>query len=151
MLGKAAKEAAKYLRKLKKKSVKAKSEAKTPTQNKKAKKLEESYEKESKLANPNLTMDERAEVLGGYKKGGMLKTPDNPGLKKLPTEVRNKMGYMKKGGKVKKGYHKMPDGSMMKNSAHKMSCGGKVHKMKAGGKVRGDGICKTGKTKGRMI
>ena len=25
----------------------------------------------------------------------------NPGLKKLPTKVRNKMGYMKKGGKVK--------------------------------------------------
>ena len=26
----------------------------------------------------------------------------NPGLAKLPTSVRNKMGYMKKGGKVKK-------------------------------------------------
>ena len=25
----------------------------------------------------------------------------NPGLAKLPTEVRNKMGYMKKGGMVK--------------------------------------------------
>jgi predicted RNA-binding protein with PIN domain len=25
----------------------------------------------------------------------------NPGLSKLPTKVRNKMGYMKKGGKVK--------------------------------------------------
>lgn len=24
----------------------------------------------------------------------------NPGLAKLPTKVRNKMGYMKKGGKV---------------------------------------------------
>jgi len=57
----------------------------------------------------------------------------------------------KKGGSVKKGYHKMPDGSVMKNSAHKMSCGGKVHKMKAGGKVRGDGICKKGKTRGRMV
>ena len=34
--------------------------------------------------------------------GGMLKTPDNPGLKKLPESVRNNMGYMKKGGKVKK-------------------------------------------------
>jgi hypothetical protein len=33
--------------------------------------------------------------------GGMLKETDsskNPGLAKLPTEVRNKMGYMKKGG-----------------------------------------------------
>jgi hypothetical protein len=61
--------------------------------------------------------------------GGMLKTPDNPGLKKLPTDVRNKMGYMKKGGKV--------------------------HKMKKGGKVsscskRADGIAMKGKTKGKI-
>jgi len=36
--------------------------------------------------------------------GGQLKEVDsqeNPGLAKLPTEVRNKMGYMKKGGDVK--------------------------------------------------
>jgi len=26
----------------------------------------------------------------------------NPGLAKLPTDVRNKMGFMKKGGKVTK-------------------------------------------------
>ena len=32
-----------------------------------------------------------------------------------------------------------------------MKYGGKVHKMKKGGKVRGDGICKQGKTKGRMV
>lgn len=33
-----------------------------------------------------------------------LKTPSSAqkGLKKLPTTVRNKMGYMKKGGSVKK-------------------------------------------------
>jgi len=40
-------------------------------------------------------------------KGGSLKPVDsskNPGLSKLPTEVRNKMGYQKTGGatKVKK-------------------------------------------------
>ena len=38
------------------------------------------------------------------KKGG-LKAVDkekNPGLAKLPTRVRNKMGYMKRGGKAKK-------------------------------------------------
>ena len=35
-------------------------------------------------------------------KGGMLKNPDNPGLAKLPTPVRNKMGYMMKGGYAKK-------------------------------------------------
>ena len=37
------------------------------------------------------------------KMGGSLKPVDkskNPGLAKLPTKVRNKMGYMKKGGKV---------------------------------------------------
>ena len=79
------------------------------------------------------------------KEGGMLKTPDNPGLKKLPTEVRNKMGYMKEGGKVKKGYHKMPDGRIMKDSAHKgMKKGGSV-------KCKRDGICVRGKTKGRMV
>jgi len=40
-----------------------------------------------------------------FKKGGAMKPVDeakNPGLKKLPTEVRNKMGYMKKGGDPKK-------------------------------------------------
>ena len=38
-------------------------------------------------------------------KGGSLKPVNknkNPGLAKLPTKVRNKMGFMKKGGKVKK-------------------------------------------------
>jgi hypothetical protein len=49
---------------------------------------------------------------GGYKKGGKVKkcaeggslkdvdANENPGLAKLPTNVRNKMGYAKKGGKV---------------------------------------------------
>ena len=33
----------------------------------------------------------------------LKKVPANKkGLKKLPTEVRNKMGYMKKGGRVSK-------------------------------------------------
>ena len=45
----------------------------------------------------------------GYKSGGRIKKmggslksvpAGNKGLKKLPTEVRNKMGFMKKGGKV---------------------------------------------------
>lgn len=31
-------------------------------------------------------------------------TANQKGLKKLPKQVRNKMGYMKDGGKVKKGY-----------------------------------------------
>ena len=46
------------------------------------------------------------ESIGGTKKmkKKRLKPVDkkkNPGLAKLPTKVRNKMGYMKKGGRVK--------------------------------------------------
>ena len=51
---------------------------------------------------------------------------------------------MKKGGMVKKGYNKMPDGRMMKDSAHK-----KMAKKSTASK-RADGICVKGKTKGRM-
>ena len=43
------------------------------------------------------------EEVKGFKRGGALKPVDpktQKGLSKLPTEVRNKMGYMKKGGKV---------------------------------------------------
>jgi len=32
--------------------------------------------------------------------GGKLKEPDNPGLKKLPKKVRNKMGFKAEGGEV---------------------------------------------------
>ena len=46
--------------------------------------------------------------LNSKKNGGSLKQvpAGNKGLKKLPKKVRNKMGFMKKGGKVKKGYRK---------------------------------------------
>ena len=36
------------------------------------------------------------------KSGGILKAAPNEGLTKLPQDVRNDMGFMKKGGKVKK-------------------------------------------------
>ena len=39
----------------------------------------------------------------GFKEGGKVLKPVKPnqkGLKKLPKKVRNKMGYMKKGGRV---------------------------------------------------
>jgi len=37
-----------------------------------------------------------------YKDGSLKPVPaENKGLSKLPTKVRNKMGFMKKGGKVK--------------------------------------------------
>ena len=51
---------------------------------------------------------------------------------------------MKKGGKVKKGYHRMPDGKIMKDSEHK-----KMAK-KSTASSRGDGICRKGKTRGKI-
>ena len=39
-------------------------------------------------------------------------------LGKLPTKVRNQIGYFKKGGKVKKKTHKMPSGKIMKGAKH---------------------------------
>ena len=70
------------------------------------------------MANPryNQQVTNRRGAMGGgmmmkkpmMKKGGKpkknLKKVDakkNPGLAKLPTQVRNKMGFMKKGGAVK--------------------------------------------------
>lgn len=58
----------------------------------------------------------------GYAEGGMMKEvpADNKGLGKLPKEVRNKMGYMAKGGMaMKKGYAK---GGMVKSTG-KMNTG----------------------------
>jgi hypothetical protein len=77
---------------------------------------------------------------------------ENPGLGKLPTEVRNKMGYMKKGGKVKHDDMKQ-DMPMMKKvagaavKAHEKS----MHKMAKGGVTRADGCVSKGHTKGTMI
>ena len=56
----------------------------------------------SKKGKRNLK-DEKKRIVRELKKdGGSLKKvkPSQKGLKKLPTKVRNKMGYMKKGGKV---------------------------------------------------
>jgi len=48
-----------------------------------------------------------------FAKGGLTKpTADQTGLKKLPTPVRNKMGYMKRGGKVTKGHVDMRKGGL---------------------------------------
>ena len=47
----------------------------------------------------------------------MLKKPTNPGLKKLPTKVRNNMGYAKDGGKVKS---KLKEITAALNKASKM-------------------------------
>ena len=47
----------------------------------------------------------------------MLKKPNNTGLKKLPTKVRNKMGYAKEGGVVK---NKLKEITTALNKASKM-------------------------------
>tara|TARA_R100001460_G_scaffold17862_1_gene38078 strand:- start:53 stop:679 length:627 start_codon:yes stop_codon:yes gene_type:complete len=50
--------------------------------------------------------EKRSKTEGSFAKGGSALKPvdkqKNPGLAKLPTHVRNKMGYMKKGGRVRK-------------------------------------------------
>jgi len=83
-------------------------------------------------------------------------TKSNPGLAKLPTEVRNKMGFMKKGGKAHSDMAK--DKPMMKKVAEKAVKGHekKLHGMKHGGMAatkmaKGGGIETKGKTKGTMI
>ena len=78
-----------------------------------------------------------------FKEGGALKEVDsseNPGLSKLPTEVRNKMGYMKKGGMAKKyakgGCATKSDAKMIAKKevkGHESS----MHKMKKGGACKG--------------
>ena len=54
----------------------------------------------------------------GYAMGGLKATnPSQVGLRKLPQNVRNKMGYMKKGGMTKKGYAR---GGSMKKKGYAM-------------------------------
>ena len=80
------------------------------------------------MANPryNQQVTNRRGAMGGgmMKKRSMLKSGSlkpvdkekNPGLAKLPTEVRNKMGFLKDGGRV----NKMGGGMMKKRSMLKM-------------------------------
>jgi len=109
--------------------------------------------------------------------GGALKATDsseNPGLSKLPTEVRNKMGYMKKGGMAKKykeggmmdkkdmaqdkktvkkavGMHEKQLHGGKKSDLAALKKGG-MAKMKKGGScyAKGGGIEVRGKTKGKI-
>jgi len=77
---------------------------------------------------------------------------ENPGLAKLPTEVRNKMGYMKKGGNVKHS-DMSKDKAMVKAEAEKAVKGHekRMHKMAKGGVTRADGCITKGHTKGKTI
>ena len=68
-------------------------------------KLTKKFKKGGNVQTSADTAKKLATEMGGMKKGGAMKAVDeakNPGLKKLPSEVRNKMGYMKKGGDPKK-------------------------------------------------
>ena len=60
-------------------------------------------------------------------------TNKNPGLAKLPTKVRNKMGYLKRGGKVMAGMKKK-----IKKKKRTMKRGGGMAKPK----MMGGGIMK---------
>ena len=84
-----------------------------------------------------------------FKKGGTMKPVNmkkNPGIAKLPTAVRNKMGFMKDGGKAHSDIAK--DKPMMKKVAAKAVKG---HEKKLHGMAKGGGIESKGKTKGKMI
>ena len=81
----------------------------------------------------------------------MLKPIDkkkNPGLSKLPTGVRNKMGYMKKGGPVKKNSGGMVlEIGLRPATENEMKEAKKMAKTKKanGGEVRGTGAAVSGK------
>ena len=84
-----------------------------------------------------------------FKQGGTMKKIDakkNPGMAKLPTAIRNKMGFMKEGGKAHSDIAK--DKPMMKKVAAKAVKG---HEKKLHGMARGGGVEIKGKTKGKMI
>jgi hypothetical protein len=84
-----------------------------------------------------------------FKEGGTMKKVDmkkNPGVAKLPTAVRNKMGFMKEGGAAHSDVAK--DKPMMKKVAAKAVKG---HEKKMHGMARGGGVEIKGKTKGTMI
>ena len=84
-----------------------------------------------------------------FKEGGIMKKIDakkNPGMAKLPTAVRNKMGFMKEGGKAHSDMAK--DKPMMKKVAAKAVKG---HEKRLHGMAKGGGIEAKGKTKGKMI
>ena len=83
------------------------------------------------------------------KKAPPVKLPPlRPGQIDLPSDPDDGSVGLKKGG-VANGVHRMPDGKMMKDSAHKGMKAGGTMKYKMGGSI--DGCAIKGKTKGRMV
>jgi hypothetical protein len=102
-----------------------------------------------------------------FKQGGDMKPVNmksNPGVAKLPTAVRNKMGFMKKGGMAHEDV-KMDKGMMQKavnKHEGRLHKGSPMTKLAGGGMAASkmgsvkssssrDGIASKGKTKGTMI
>ena len=105
-----------------------------------------------------------------FKQGGDMKPVDmkkNPGVAKLPTAVRNKMGFMKKGGMAEGGKSDIKqDKGMMQKAVNKhegrLHKGSPMTKLAKGGMAASkmgsvktspsrDGVASKGKTKGTMI
>ncbi len=105
-----------------------------------------------------------------FSEGGDMKPVDmkkNPGVAKLPTAVRNKMGFMKKGGMAEGGKSDIKqDKSMMQKAVNKhegrLHKGSPMTKLAKGGMAPSkmgsvktsstrDGVASKGKTKGTMI
>ena len=83
----------------------------------------------------------------GMKAGGLKPAPEgNKGLKKLPKEVRNKMGFMKGGGKVKPKGATAGGGYKQGGMKSKMATKKKPTKQK----VRGAGIARKGVRPAKM-
>jgi hypothetical protein len=123
----------------------------------------------------------KADKTKKFKNGDLVEVDSdkNPGLSKLPTEVRNKMGYMKKGGMAKKkmnmggmaykeggkadlaqdkkmakkavGMHEKQLHGGKKSDLTKLKSGGMTKMAKGGCYAKGGGIEKKGKTKGKII
>ena len=89
----------------------------------------------------------------GKKKGGMIgEYGGKESYKSKFAKKQHEAKESKSKEKMEKGMHRMPDGKMMKNSAHKKpvkKMGGGAVKYRHGGSV--DGCATRGKTKGRMI
>jgi hypothetical protein len=98
---------------------------------------------------------------GLFSKGGAMKSVDmkkNPGVAKLPTAVRNKMGFMKTGGMAEgKKADMKQDKGMMQKAVNKHE--GRLHKgqpmtkLASGGAFRAsaNGVATQGKTKAKMV
>ena len=86
------------------------------TENKKVRYVLKKRKEEDKVSNytPNpgnkkaryVLKERKDEDKPGSRQGGKPVPKNNKGLPKLPKDVRNKMGYMNKGGMAKKGYSK---------------------------------------------